>query len=382
MSDKIYRNLQKHLNSLPVGYPRTLTGVEIRLLKRIFEPEHAEIAQYMSFKPVKAETLFQNLNSPLKHSFENVAALEKTLMQMASRGSLIYCEPDKTFALVPFIVGMYEFQLNRLSSDFLDDTVSFGYQGFGLEYLTTHKPQSRVIPLDIRIDSTQKVSTYDEYRSLIRASGGRLAVLPCICRTAADARGKACTHSEERELCLALRDYADMAVREGIGRSLTVDEALALAERNQKAGLVLQSTNDQNPQFICACCDDCCGLLGMIKASPAPADHIASGYRITVIQEACVSCGLCVKKCPMDALSLKKGLLIIDKRRCIGCAVCTAACPKEALVLMKKSDAPVPPETMEDLHGILERNRSTGWKKLKLALRIGARMGRDFLSGK
>ena len=380
MSDKIYRTLQKHLNSLPVGYPRTITGVEIKLLKRMFDPLHAEIALSLSFRPEKVLMIYQMLSPDLKSRVGDPEGLETTLMEMASRGSIMFCEPDQTFALVPFIVGMYEFQLNKLSNEFLDETVSFGYQGFGLEYLTTYKPQSRVIPLDIRIDSTQKVSTYDEYRSLIRASEGRIAVLPCICRTAADARGNPCRHSDERELCLALRDYADMAVREGIGRSLTVDEALALAERNQEAGLVLQSTNDQNPQFICACCDDCCGLLGMIKASPAPADHIASAYRITVVQESCVACGLCVKKCPMDALSLKDLVLLIDDRRCIGCGVCTGACPKEALVLKKKPDAPVPPETMEDLHNILERNRSTPWKKLKLALRIGVKMGRDFLS--
>ena len=31
-----YRQLQKHLDTMPVGYPATDSGVEIRLLKKIF----------------------------------------------------------------------------------------------------------------------------------------------------------------------------------------------------------------------------------------------------------------------------------------------------------------------------------------------------------
>ena len=41
---KIYRKLQQHLHTLPVGYPATKSGVELRLLKRVFSPEEAKIA--------------------------------------------------------------------------------------------------------------------------------------------------------------------------------------------------------------------------------------------------------------------------------------------------------------------------------------------------
>ncbi len=35
-SDDIYRELQRHLDEMPVGYPRTESGVEIRILKHLF----------------------------------------------------------------------------------------------------------------------------------------------------------------------------------------------------------------------------------------------------------------------------------------------------------------------------------------------------------
>jgi hypothetical protein len=38
MSEKIYSNLAKVLDTLPNGFPATDSGVELKLLKRIFRP--------------------------------------------------------------------------------------------------------------------------------------------------------------------------------------------------------------------------------------------------------------------------------------------------------------------------------------------------------
>ncbi|MBN2723882.1 MAG: DUF362 domain-containing protein [Deltaproteobacteria bacterium] len=39
----------------------------------------------------------------------------------------------------------------------------------------------------------------------------------------------------------------------------------------------------------------------------------------------CISCGICVKKCPASAITLKP--LKIDPKKCIGCAACIGECP-------------------------------------------------------
>ena len=43
MSDQIYAKLAKVLDTLPSGFPSTGSGVEIKILKRIFQPEEAEL---------------------------------------------------------------------------------------------------------------------------------------------------------------------------------------------------------------------------------------------------------------------------------------------------------------------------------------------------
>ena len=40
----IYRKLQQHLDKMPVGYPATESGIEIKILEHLFNPDQAEIA--------------------------------------------------------------------------------------------------------------------------------------------------------------------------------------------------------------------------------------------------------------------------------------------------------------------------------------------------
>lgn len=44
MTEKIYEKLAKHLDNLPGGFPPTKSGVELRILRRLFTPEEAKLA--------------------------------------------------------------------------------------------------------------------------------------------------------------------------------------------------------------------------------------------------------------------------------------------------------------------------------------------------
>jgi len=44
MAADVYERLAKHLDNLPAGFPRTESGAELRILRRLFTPEDAELA--------------------------------------------------------------------------------------------------------------------------------------------------------------------------------------------------------------------------------------------------------------------------------------------------------------------------------------------------
>jgi len=66
--------------------------------------------------------------------------------------------------------------------------------------------------------------------------------------------------------------------------------------------------------------------------------------RVTRFLELCKSCGECVMKCPVNAISWSKdelGMLgepgiVIDLDKCIGCETCERVCPDNAIKITNK----------------------------------------------
>ena len=69
--DIVYRKLQKYLDSLPIDYLETESGVEIRILKSFFTPQEAEIALKLKLIPQEAKALFRPFKKMLQNYFPN-----------------------------------------------------------------------------------------------------------------------------------------------------------------------------------------------------------------------------------------------------------------------------------------------------------------------
>lgn len=51
-------------------------------------------------------------------------------------------------------------------------------------------------------------------------------------------------------------------------------------------------------------------------------------YRIS---DACINCGACEPTCPVEAITEKENIRIIDETKCVDCGSCVSSCPVEAI---------------------------------------------------
>ena len=367
----IYRDLQKHLDRQPVGYPATRTGVELRLLTRFFSPEQARLAMKLSYKPRAIGDIFE----AVKESGMSFSDMEKMLDEMMANGAVGHLEREGTryFFTVPLVVGMYEGQLNRLTPEFLSDIAEYtSGKAFGLEFLSTELPQMRTIPVGKSITPEHNITTYDHLTKLITGTDGPIVINECLCRKVADLKGHPCQKTTRLETCMALGDIAKNCLRIGLGREVSREEALDIARHNESDGLILQPSNTQNVEFICACCGCCCGMLRTHKMLPRPVDFWATNYYASVDPASCIGCGTCVERCQVDAVRIdeKLGVSVVNLDRCIGCGNCVTSCPSDAVSLIRKEKEVTPPETLEDLHDVIMANKKGTLGKMKLATRL------------
>ena len=53
----------------------------------------------------------------------------------------------------------------------------------------------------------------------------------------------------------------------------------------------------------------------------------------------CVACGVCLKACRKEALSIYKGCYAqVDKSKCVGCSLCAKACPAGCITIRERSE--------------------------------------------
>jgi Pyruvate/2-oxoacid:ferredoxin oxidoreductase delta subunit len=366
-NDQIYITLQKHLDNQAIGFPATKTGVEIRILKHIFTPEEAEIASLLSYKFEPLKIIY----SRAEHLVESPEELEKMLDRIQKKGGIEFKIKNgaKHYCNAPLVVGMYEFQLDRLTPEFIKDFNDYtSDKNFGIEFLSTELPQMRTIPVAKSIRLQHNVSTFDEVTTLLQQAEEPFVIIACICRKKKSMEGESCKVTDRKETCLAIGGMAQMALAIDVGRKITKDEAMSMIEQNQKEGLVLQPSNTKIAEFICSCCGCCCGMLDLHKNLPKPLDFWATNFHAVVDKKTCEGCGNCEESCQVDAVSVseKEPYAVVNLDRCLGCGVCVSDCPAESISLLKKPTEVIPPQTREELIDIIMDRKKGRFGKLML----------------
>jgi ferredoxin len=141
---------------------------------------------------------------------------------------------------------------------------------------------------------------------------------------------------------------------------IDLEEALEILKQADRAGLVLQPSNARKIINICCCCGCCCQVLGNLKKHPRPSAVVYAPFIAEMETETCKGCGVCVKRCQMDALSLVEEKAALDSDRCIGCGLCVSTCPTGSLRLVRKPEPEQKPVPGNMLEAAIRGGRSRG----------------------
>lgn len=328
MTTDVYQKLRKYLDDLPGGYPAAETGVELRILKRMFTPEEAWLATHLTLIAEEPRVVARRAKIG-----KDEAAIR--LEEMARKGLLFRIEetPGKpTYMAVQFVIGMWEFHVNDLDPEFIADMDE--YRPY-LNFTAWAQPQLRTIPVGQSIHNELETMTYERAEKLI-ADHDLFSIAPCICRREKKMIGEGCDRPEA--YCLGFGIGADYYIKNGIGRPSNKQEILAVLKAANDHTLVLQPGNSKEIVNICCCCGCCCGVLTSLKKLPAPADFVSSPFTVQADVAKCEGCETCVDRCQMDALSMADEKVVLNSDRCIGCGLCVTTCPSGALTLKRKPE--------------------------------------------
>ncbi len=362
-SRKVYEGLAAKLDRLPNGFPRTPEGTELLILAKIFSPEQAALA--LRVRPIP-----QTVEQVAKRAGRPVGETREILEAMAGRGQIaaMRIKGLKMYMFVPFVVGIYEFQLPHLDKE-LADLFEAYLPALAGRTGGTGPAIGRVVPVNATIAARPEVLHHEDVRGMLEGARS-FRVMECICRKEQELQGRSCPHPRETCLAFSTREnaYDDTFA---MGRPITREEALAVVDLAEREGLVHCTYNVQHESmFMCNCCSCCCGFLRMLRDFDAPGALARSNWVSVIDPVACTSCGACGDgRCPMAAIADGDGGTRVLAERCIGCGVCVVVCPADAITLVPRppEDRTVPPKTV--VHWALERADNRFGKAYGLGLR-------------
>ena len=373
----IYRELQQHLDKLPIGFPAADSGVDIEILEYFFSKKEAQAALCLSLITSAPEAVAKRYNKKFGKTMK-IQEMEKMLDKMFMKGIIDRNERSGKFRYrnAMLVIGMFEFNVDHLKKELMEKLHRYLDEAFGEEFFKSTLPQLRTSPHGNAVIPEHLIDTYDNMKEFVRNTRKSIQVANCVCKQGEAVLGNPCRQTDNIEICLMFDGENYMARHQA--REITKEECLDILDMAEEKGLVLQPGNTQDPFCICLCCGCCCGVITTAKKFPDPARFFASNYYAQIVNKDCIGCGICLKRCQLDALifdtELKK--VHVDLNRCVGCGLCVTKCPTGAAVLVKKEKKTIPPLNTAILYLSILKGK-VGKKKMILNM-LEMLTGREF----
>jgi hypothetical protein len=155
MASDVYEQFADALGRLPSGFPRTASKVEIAILKKIFSPEEASLASQLSGHREPLDAIAESVGLTAEEAGTR-------LMTMAESGLVWFDQQARTprFRLAPFIVGIYEAQLDRMDHELAHLVEDYLANGGAAGIMKPQPALHRVIPAQ-RAAKSEWILPYD-----------------------------------------------------------------------------------------------------------------------------------------------------------------------------------------------------------------------------
>jgi ferredoxin len=234
----------------------------------------------------------------------------------------------------------------KLMSD-LADKIQNGYENL-IPIFEKQPPVDRTVPLYETVDGRSIEINHEvqtEERILpaqtvadIIKKNEFIAVGNCFCRQYRLMLDQPCKIHAPMEVCFTFGKSARHVVQQGFARQITQEEALKILKGTEEAGLVHKAFHNgsdiyKDENSICNCCKCCCDTFTLWRMGATPMVN-STNFLSVVKQDGCVSCGTCIEKCPMDAISFNSdNKAEVNPELCIGCGICAHFCPENTIIL-------------------------------------------------
>ena len=183
--EEVYKRLAKHLDDLPVGFPATESGVELRILQRMFTPEEAEVALGLKMMLEPVSTIAERLS-------RDEEGLASILESMTQKGLVFKSTRGDTqqYMAAQFMPGIWGSQVNDLDENIVKDFHEYSPY-LEREWVDLKTKWIRTIPIRQSISAEMQIMPYEDAERIIQ-SQSKIAVAPCVCRQEQKVAGAGC----------------------------------------------------------------------------------------------------------------------------------------------------------------------------------------------
>jgi ferredoxin len=197
----------------------------------------------------------------------------------------------------------------------------------------------RVVPLGKNINFDSKFIASQEILEIVKRSN-IVGISWCYCRSVQRKYNKSnCDHPLFSCIHLGFgKSLYEIPYKSYNLKKVSKEEIEDLLEDCDKRGLVHQLIYFPNPQFyyiICNCCPCCCVVLNRFLNYGSP-QMIKSDFIASTNLDNCINCGKCETWCHFGARTVINNKFQFNSVRCFGCGICVSKCPRQAIKLVKK----------------------------------------------